>query len=98
MEEIVIEMANRLNRHRSLAPDEEDWVEMAVYRVGRANDRQPRKRKWQPAQDQDLLRHMRRGRTVHDIARAMGKTPNAIYSRICHLRRIGQLERRLIGR
>lgn len=80
MDAIVIELANRLNRFRSLASDELDWLEAAVRREER---RKGHKREfWDRSLDRRLRRYLGRGKKVREIAPLLGKTELAVWSRI----------------
>lgn len=94
---VLIELATSLGRERALSDQESRWLEGAVRREDRRNGKArawgPGKILWQTKDDVALKRHLKRGRKAREIARAMGKTEDAIWSRIRHLRRKGQLTR-----
>ena len=90
---VLIELATSLGRERVLSDQESRWLEGAVRREDRRNGRANLKVRWERKDDIGLKRHLKRGRKPREIARAMGRTEDAVWSRIRQLRRLGQLPR-----
>lgn len=90
MDTIVIELANSLNRFRSLTEQESRWVEASVRREEWRKTGGPTPR-WAAKDDIRLKRMVRNGKQPRAIARAMGRSEQAVWSRIRFLRRKGQI-------
>jgi hypothetical protein len=91
MDMIVIELATSLGRHCALSDRESRWLEASVRRELRRTGQACRPR-WETRDDQMLKRLLRRGKKPRDIARQMvGRTEQAIWSRIRFLRRRGKI-------
>ena len=83
-DEIIVALAEKLGRERMLTEQESRWLEQALRRTMRAAGL--KRGFWQAKDDVALKRHLRRGRTAKDIARAMGRSVDAVRSRIRVLR------------
>lgn len=83
-DEIIVALAEKLGKERALDNQESRWLEQALRRHLRSTG--VKRGFWRPKDDLALKRHLRRNRMVREIARAMGKTEDAIRSRIRVLR------------
>lgn len=92
-DEIIVALAERLGKERMLDEQESRWLETSLRRLDRRAGREgwARKVRWTVKDDVALKRHLGRNRRAKDIARAMGKSEDAIWSRIKKLRREGKL-------
>jgi hypothetical protein len=88
VDEIVIELANALNRFRSLTDRESRWLYDAIRRERYVAGNE---RYWKPTDIAKLTRMIRRGRKPRDIAKTLGRTEQAVWSKIRMLRRQNKL-------
>lgn len=92
-DEIIVELATLLGKERALSDRESGFLEKAVRRIEVANGVsyvEP----WTGEQDFAVITMMREGKlTGAEIAKQLGRTDDALWSRVRYLRRKGLLER-----
>lgn len=97
-DEIIVALAEKLGKERALDNEESRWLEQALRREDRRNGRG--RLFWKPNEDLRLKRMFRAQverrdgevtRKVRNVAREMGRTEQAVWSRIRFLRRRGKI-------
>lgn len=86
----LIELATSLNKYRSLTEREAGWLYGAIRREKRRGG-ENLKQRWLAKDDIALKRLLRHGKRPRDIARAIGRTEDAVWSRMKALRKAGKL-------
>jgi hypothetical protein len=82
-DEMIVELATELGKHRALSGRESAWLETAMYRLSRDGIRQTEE--WGGEQDVELIGMLKEGQRPKHIAPAISRTEGAIWRRIFKL-------------